>query len=133
MSDFALTKVIAGAFEYRATSIVQAETELPVTFTNYSPFSIHGKQDADGWIDVRGHTRLTILATALSQAGDYKVEFLQGGNDPRTNVLATNVGLAAGTTAVLYESECEHMSHIRVLHNKNGVTAGESTISVLLK
>ena len=128
------TKVLATATEYTVTDLLQPDTATAISSDWLRHFRTHtDSANADGWIDIRPFIRMTIIATAGAQAGDYNVEVKAGSNDPRTTSIGSSTALAPAATAELYIGECEHYSHVRVLHNKNGGTAGTSTISLLLK
>lgn len=119
--------------EFIANGVTHPDTEAVVDWDVYSPSSFSVGVDSNGWIDVRPFDNLTVTVTSNDQDGDYVVEGKRGSNDPAPADIVASTTVLAGVTNNLYASTIAEYSHVRLLHVKNGVTAGSTTASLLVK
>lgn len=75
------------------------------------------KTDMEGWVDIRGFVRLSVLAHLTSDAtgANFAVEFRRGSFDPNPQtIVAATPGVVNGEV-LLFDASCEYYSQVRVI------------------
>lgn len=145
MNDLPMMGVMPGYAEFSSFGITTTTTggsfvdvvfdpKNPLTDTTISPYGSSNLQDADGWIDVRGFSDITIYARATTQNANVKVLSRVHTRDPDTADLAGSTLVTAGAGNVqIYAGKSTNISHVKIQEEATTVIGGTVDVMVLLK
>lgn len=73
--------------------------------------------DMEGWIDIRGFVRLSILVFLESGAtgATFAVEVKRGSHDPNPQELVAPTAVVPNSDVLLFSDSCEYFSHVRLV------------------
>ena len=92
-------------------------------------------QNADGWLDVRGFSDLTIYAKATGQNSNVRVlKRVHTRDSDDSDVLQAAVLVTAGAGKVaIYEGKATNVAFIKLQHEGATATGGTTDVMVLMK
>lgn len=124
--DYPGVAVVTRWMEGIAAQAPQSASDSTITFPIISPSGIGTIQREGGWIDVRAHKTLCLIAKASDSGCTIRIETKRTTTDDVVGVLVPNLVLAADTTTEVYNSDIS-IGYFRVI-----TTAGTSPNTVAL-
>jgi hypothetical protein len=92
----------------------QSAGDTVVAFDVISPSGL-GTIQSNGWIDVRAHNYMVLIATPATTGATVRIESKRTTTDPVVSTLVANTAIAAGVTSELYNSDLNDVAYIRVV------------------
>jgi hypothetical protein len=96
-------------------SFPQSAGSSTVTFDVISPSGLGTIQKIGGWIDVRAHNKMVLIATTSVTNANVSVEILRTSADTVTGVLVAPTACLAGVTNELYNGSLDGIAYVRMV------------------
>lgn len=109
----------------------QSAGDTVVAFDFISPSGLGTIPKSGGWLDVRAHSHMVMIATPSTTGCSFRVEILRTTADPVVGVLVADTPVAAGVTSEIYNGSLDGVALMRVITN-TGTAPNTAAASFLI-